>query len=73
VNDYYYGYGVQGSRSFYIEDVLYTVTLNNLIKMNDLSDMDEIGQLKIGTTGEIIHYPSPLEKDDATESSPPSQ
>jgi uncharacterized secreted protein with C-terminal beta-propeller domain len=73
VNDYYYGYGVQGSRSFYIGDVLYTVTLNNLIKMNDLSDMDEIGQLKIGTTGEIIPYPSPLEKGDATESSPPQQ
>jgi uncharacterized secreted protein with C-terminal beta-propeller domain len=73
VNDYYYGYGVQGSRSFYIEDVLYTVTLNNLIKMNDLSDMDEIGQLKIGTTGEIIPYPSPLEEGGATESSPPSQ
>ncbi len=73
VNDYYYGYGVQGSRSFYIEDVLYTVTLNNLIKMNDLSDLNEIGQLKIGTTGDIIPYPSPLEKGNATESSPPQQ
>ncbi|HEY7734113.1 MAG TPA: beta-propeller domain-containing protein [Nitrososphaera sp.] len=70
VNDYYYGYGAQGSRSFYIEDVLYTVTLNNLIKMNDLSDMDEIGQLKIGTTGEIIPFPV---EGDAMQSSPPSQ
>ena len=73
VSDFYYGYGVQGSRSFYIEDVLYTVTLNNLIKMNDLSDLDEIGQLKIGTTGEIIPYPTPLLEGDATQSSPPSQ
>jgi uncharacterized secreted protein with C-terminal beta-propeller domain len=60
VEDYYYGYAVQGSRSFYIEDVLYTVTLNNLIKMNNLDDMDEIGELELGTTGGIIPYPQPL-------------
>ncbi|MGI0024863.1 MAG: beta-propeller domain-containing protein, partial [Nitrososphaera sp.] len=58
--DYYYGYGVQGSRSFFIQDVLYTVTLNNLIKMNDLGDLDEISELELGTTGEIIRYPRPL-------------
>ena len=61
VEDYYYTYGVQGSRSFYIGDVLYTVTLNNLIKMNDLEDMDEINELELGNTGEIIRYPSPLD------------
>ncbi len=73
VNDYYYAYGVQGSRSFYIENVLYTVTLNNLIKMNDLSDLDEIKQLEIGTTGGIIPYPEPLAEGGGTGSSPPSQ
>ena len=40
--DYYYNYGTQGSRSFYIGNVQYTVTLNNLIKMNDLQSKDEI-------------------------------
>jgi uncharacterized secreted protein with C-terminal beta-propeller domain len=59
VNDYYYMYGTQGSRSFYIGNVLYTVTLNNLIKMNDLETLDEVNQLKIGTTGEILKYPVP--------------
>jgi len=60
--DYYYSYGVQGSRSFYIQDVLYTVTLNNLIKMNDLGDLDEINELELGTTGGIIPYPRPMEE-----------
>jgi hypothetical protein len=74
VNDYYYAYGVQGSRSFYIGDVLYTVTLNNLIKMNDLSNLDEINQLKIGTTGEIISYPKPLESGEGSSAAaPPAQ
>jgi inhibitor of cysteine peptidase len=56
--DYYYSYGVQGSRSFYIGDVLYTVTLNNLVKMNDLQSLDEINQLDIGSTGGILKSPS---------------
>ncbi|MCI0563625.1 MAG: beta-propeller domain-containing protein, partial [Nitrososphaera sp.] len=74
VNDYYYIYAVQGSRSFYIGDVLYTVTLNNLIKMNDLSDLDEINELEIGTTGEIIRYPEPLGKGEETGAgAPPEQ
>lgn len=60
--DYYYAYGTQGSRSFYIGDVLYTVTLNNVIKMNDLQSLDEINQLEIGPTGGIIK--SPTLKDD---------
>ena len=49
---YDYGYG---SRSFYIGDVLYTVT-SNLMKMNDLKDMSEINQVKLGKTGEVIKY-----------------
>ncbi|HJS69061.1 MAG TPA: beta-propeller domain-containing protein, partial [Nitrososphaera sp.] len=60
--DYYYSYGTQGSRSFYIGDVLYTVTLNNVIKMNDLQSLDEINELEIGPTGGIIK--SPTLKDD---------
>jgi inhibitor of cysteine peptidase len=56
--DYYYIYGTQGSRSFYIGDVLYTVTLNNVIKMNDLQSIEEINQLEIGPTGGIIKSPT---------------
>jgi uncharacterized secreted protein with C-terminal beta-propeller domain len=56
--DYYYGYATQGSRSFYIGQVLYTVTLNNLIKMNDLRDLEEINQLDIGPSGAIIKSPT---------------
>jgi hypothetical protein len=50
--------------------VLYTVTLNNLIKMNSLEAMGEINQLKIGTTGEIIRY-QPTIEGEATEAQPP--
>jgi uncharacterized secreted protein with C-terminal beta-propeller domain len=53
----YYYYGVQGSRSFYIGDVLYTVSLNNLIKMNNISSLAELNKLDIGTTGGIVDYP----------------
>ena len=56
-SDYYYIYGTQGSRSFYIGDVLYTVTLNNLIKMNNLQNLEEINALEIGPGGGIIRYP----------------
>ena len=41
-----------------VGDVLYTVTLNNLIKMNDLESLDEIGELEIGPTGGILKYPT---------------
>jgi uncharacterized secreted protein with C-terminal beta-propeller domain len=68
--DYYYLYGTQGSRSFYIGDVLYTVTLNNLIKMNNLEAMSEMNQLKIGTTGEIIRY-QPTIEGETIEAQPP--
>jgi uncharacterized secreted protein with C-terminal beta-propeller domain len=65
-----YLYGTQGSRSFYIGDVLYTVTLNNLIKMNNLEAMSEMNQLKIGTTGEIIRY-QPTIEGETIEAQPP--
>ncbi|HSD04318.1 MAG TPA: beta-propeller domain-containing protein [Nitrosopumilaceae archaeon] len=52
-NYYWYGYG---SRSFYIGDVLYTVS-PNLMKMNDLNDINrEINQIKLENTGKIIPY-----------------
>jgi len=49
---YDYGYG---SRSFYIGDVLYTVK-GGLMKMNDVQDMSEINQVRLGNTGEVIKY-----------------
>lgn len=58
--DYYYS-GVQGSRSFYIDSVLYTVSLNNLIKMNDIGTLQEINQLAIGNTGNVIRPPQPAD------------
>jgi uncharacterized secreted protein with C-terminal beta-propeller domain len=61
--DYYYSYGTQGSRSFYIGDVLYTVSLNNMVKMSDLQSLEEINALHIGPMGGIIK--STTMKDDA--------
>ncbi len=46
----------QASRSFYIGDVLYTVS-PNLIKMNDLDDLEEINQLRLRDSSQIIKYP----------------
>lgn len=43
------------SRSFYIGEVLYTVT-SNLMKMNDISDLHEINQLKLRDEAKIIKY-----------------
>jgi hypothetical protein len=46
------------SRSFFINDTLYTVT-PRLMKMNDLNDVSkEINSIKLAGTGEIIR---PLE------------
>lgn len=42
--------------------MLYTVTLNNAIKMNDLQTLEELNELGIGPTGGIIKYPT-LEDD----------
>jgi len=72
-NDYYYGYNTQGSRSFYIGNVLYTVTLNNMIKMNDLQDLSEINQISLDNTGGIIRYPPPLKGGELTTVPPPQQ
>lgn len=48
----YYGYG---SRSFYIDDTLYTVS-SNLMKMNDLSDLHEINQIKFRDEAKLVPY-----------------
>jgi len=57
-SDYYYG--IQGSRSFYIGDVLYTLSLGNKLKMNDIDTLAAINELEIGSTGGVIPYPVPL-------------
>lgn len=49
---YDYAYG---SRSFYIDDTLYTVS-SNLIKMNDLADLHEINQIRLRDDAKIIRY-----------------
>lgn len=56
--DYYY-YGIQGSRSFYIGDVLYTLSLGNKLKMNDIDSLEAINELEVGSTGGVIPYPVP--------------
>jgi len=50
-----YGYS-QGSRSFYIDDSLYTVT-PNLMKINDLNNINhEVNHIPLDNTGQIIKY-----------------
>lgn len=44
-----------GSRSFYINDTLYTVT-PALMKMSDLDDMVEVNQISLQGTGELVDY-----------------
>ena len=48
-------YGSENSRTFYIEDVLYT-TSKNYIKMNSFDDMEEINSIKLGNTGKFVSY-----------------
>ncbi|HET6458294.1 MAG TPA: beta-propeller domain-containing protein [Nitrosopumilaceae archaeon] len=47
-----------GSRSFYIDDSLYTLT-SGFMKINDLSNlMNEINTIKLEDSGQIIKYPN---------------
>ncbi|HKU48763.1 MAG TPA: beta-propeller domain-containing protein [Nitrososphaera sp.] len=70
-DDYYYAnYPREGSRSFYIGDVLYTVTIDNLIKMNDLGTLDEINQVELGNSGRAIPYPMPVDSGISTDAPP---
>ncbi|WP_100182956.1 beta-propeller domain-containing protein [Candidatus Nitrosotenuis aquarius] len=48
----YYGYG---SRSFYIDDTLYTVS-SNLMKMNAISDLHEVNQIKFRDEAKLVRY-----------------
>lgn len=50
--NYYYG---SHSRSFYINDILYTVT-PTLMKMSDLRDMEEVNHIGLEGTGEFVKY-----------------
>jgi uncharacterized secreted protein with C-terminal beta-propeller domain len=59
-NGFYPQYGIQGSRSFYIDSVLYTVSINGMMKMNSLEQIDhEINSIDLGTSGGIIVYEKP--------------
>jgi len=46
---WYYNYGTDIKRSFYIDDTLYTLS-DSYLKMNDLSDLSEINILEIPIT-----------------------
>src|SRR5439155_264474 len=60
-NDFYPQYGIQGSRSFYIDSVLYTVSINGMIKMNSLDQIDhEINSIDLGASGGVINYEKPM-------------
>ena len=54
---YYYYYGA-GGRTFYIDDVLYTVTAGGYLKMNALDDdnLQEINSIKLEDTGRLLEY-----------------
>ena len=60
-NGFYPQYGIQGSRSFYIDSVLYTVSINGMIKMNSLDQIDhEINSIDLGASGGVINYEKPM-------------
>ena len=48
-------YGMGNSRTFYIEDVLYTAS-ELYLKMNSIDDLDEINSIKFEHTGKFIEY-----------------
>ena len=45
----------ENSRTFYIEDILYT-TSESYIKMNSFDDLEEINSIKLGNTGKFVNY-----------------
>lgn len=55
-----YYYGAHGSRSFYIENVLYTLA-GDTLKMSDIDTLDEIGELEVRSTGDVVPYPLPVD------------
>jgi len=52
-NSRYYGMG--NSRTFYIEEVLYTVA-DLYLKMNFINNLEEINSIKLEKTGKFINY-----------------
>jgi uncharacterized secreted protein with C-terminal beta-propeller domain len=49
-------YGMWGSRSFYIEDTLYTIT-QGMMKMNSLDDIgNEINSIRLEGSGDLMNY-----------------
>ena len=48
-------YGMNNARTFYIDDILYTVSEDRL-KMNSFDNLEEINSIKLTNTGKIIEY-----------------
>ena len=48
-------YGMNNARTFYIEDVLYTVS-QEYLKMNSLESLEEINSIQLENTGKFINY-----------------
>ena len=48
-------YGMNNARTFYINDILYTVSEDRL-KMNSFDNLEEINSIKLTNTGKIIEY-----------------
>ncbi len=48
-------YGMGNSRTFYIDEVLYTAS-DRYLKMNSINNLDEINSIKLENTGKFIGY-----------------
>ena len=48
-------YGMGNSRTFYIEEVLYTAS-DSMLKMNFMNNLEEINSIKFENTGKFIEY-----------------
>ena len=48
-------YGMENSRTFYIEEVLYTAS-DLYLKMNFINNLEEINSIKLENTGKFINY-----------------
>ena len=48
-------YGMGNSRTFYIEDILYTVS-DAFLKMNSIETLDEINSIRLENTGKFIPF-----------------
>ena len=48
-------YGMGNSRTFYIEEVLYTAS-DSYLKMNFINNLEEINSIKLENTGKFINY-----------------